>query len=67
MQDFKFDGNDDLIVTPSPTSSQHDFDFYAGKWKIRNRKLKSRLSNSDECTKFVPYVVLRTLGRELLG
>lgn len=52
MQDFSFSRDGNLVVTPSETSSQHDFDFYAGKWTIRNRKLNHRLSNSDEWTEF---------------
>ncbi|WP_240643129.1 hypothetical protein [Sinomicrobium pectinilyticum] len=37
-----------LRITPSETSSQHDFDFFEGHWKIRNKKLKTRLNNSTE-------------------
>ena len=29
-----------LAITASERSSQHDFDFLVGGWKIRNRKLK---------------------------
>lgn len=39
-------------ITPSETSSQHDFDFYAGNWKIHNRKLKTRLNHCDEWLEF---------------
>ena len=42
MTDFK----------PSATSSENDFDFLQGKWKVHNRKLKSRLSNNDEWIEF---------------
>lgn len=42
------DNNGKLIVTPSKTSSKNDFDFFAGQWTIRNRKLKSRLNNSTD-------------------
>lgn len=52
MQDFTIDEAGNLNITASPASSRHDFDFYVGKWKIRNRKLLSRLSNSDEWTEF---------------
>ncbi|MGS2762736.1 hypothetical protein [Sinomicrobium sp. M5D2P9] len=37
-----------LRITPSETSSQHDFDFFEGNWKIHNKKLKTRLNNSTE-------------------
>jgi len=52
MQDFKIAADGKLLITPSETSSQHDFDFYVGTWKIRNRKLNSRLTGSDEWTEF---------------
>jgi hypothetical protein len=41
-----------LDIKPSTTSSENDFDFLQGKWKVHNRKLKSRLTNSDEWTEF---------------
>lgn len=44
------DGN--LIITPAENSSQHDFDFFVGKWRVRNRKLNSRLDNYTEWTEF---------------
>jgi hypothetical protein len=63
---MKFDQNGELIIIPSPTSSNHDFDFYEGKWKLRNRKLKTRLNNSTEWTEFEStqemYRVLNGLG-----
>jgi hypothetical protein len=39
-------------IVPSETSSNTDFDFFHGKWKIHNRKLKSRLTNCDEWIEF---------------
>jgi len=47
---FLADGT--LQNIPSSTSLQHDFDFYVGKWKIRNRKLKTRLNNCTEWEEF---------------
>jgi len=41
-----------LIITPSTTSSSKDFDFLEGKWKVQNRKLKTRLSNSNNWEEF---------------
>jgi len=45
-------GSHDLNIVPAPTSSNTDFDFLHGKWKIRNRKLKERLKGSDEWIEF---------------
>lgn len=39
---------DDLKIIPSKTSSQNDFAFYAGNWKIRVKKLKAFLKGSNE-------------------
>ncbi|TGD56643.1 hypothetical protein [Flavobacterium humi] len=41
-----------LDIKPSSTSSENDFDFLQGKWKVHNRMLKSRLANSDEWIEF---------------
>lgn len=41
-----------LSASPSSGSSQNDFDFLVGSWKIRNRKLKTRLKGEDEWTEF---------------
>ncbi len=40
------DGN--LAITPSATSSSHDFDFLTGKWTMHNTRLKTRLNNCHE-------------------
>jgi len=42
----------DLEIIPSNNSSQNDFDFFVGKWKIQNRKLKTRLNNCREWLEF---------------
>jgi hypothetical protein len=42
----------ELTINPSPTSSSHDFDFFPGKWRIHNRKLKTRLNNCTEWLEF---------------
>lgn len=36
----------------SPMSSENDFDFFVGSWKVRNKKLQKRLANCDEWTEF---------------
>jgi len=41
-----------LEIVPSKNSSQNDFDFWIGKWKIHNRKLKTRLNNCTEWLEF---------------
>jgi hypothetical protein len=41
-----------LAVTASPRSCKEDFDFLAGGWKIRNRKLKEPLSGRDAWDEF---------------
>ena len=62
--EFSIDG--ELIIVASPTSSKHDFDFYEGKWKLHNRKLKTRLNNCTEWTEFEStqemYRVLNGIG-----
>jgi hypothetical protein len=50
-----------LIIKPSSTSSQHDFDFLVGEWKLRNRKLKSRLTHSTEWTSFESRVEMHQI------
>ena len=61
-----FDEWGELIITPSATSSQHDFDFYQGKWDLVNRKLKSRLEGCTEWEEFKStqemYKILNGLG-----
>jgi len=47
-----FKPSGDLQIVAAESSSQKDFDFLVGKWKIYNRKLKSRLSGCSEWTEF---------------
>src|SRR5436190_18970951 len=47
-----FDPNGELKITASATSSQSDFDFLVGKWKMHNRRLKKRLENCKDWTEF---------------
>lgn len=48
IPDLKFGNNGELIITPSPKSSGHDFDFLTGRWTMYHKKLNSRLSNNNE-------------------
>ncbi|MET0637567.1 MAG: hypothetical protein ABWZ25_16170 [Chitinophagaceae bacterium] len=61
-----FDTNGKLIIIASPTSSNLDFDFFEGKWKLLNKKLKRRLDNCTEWTEFEStqemYRVLNGIG-----
>lgn len=48
-----------LNIQPSATSSEKDFDFLEGKWKVQNKMLKSRLTNSNEWSEFESELHLR--------
>jgi hypothetical protein len=47
-----FDGNGELNLKASTSSSQNDFDFLVGKWKMHHRRLNKRLENCKEWTEF---------------
>jgi hypothetical protein len=49
------DANNDLNIVASANSSPSDFDFFTGKWKIHNRKLKTRLNNCTEWIEFEAF------------
>jgi len=49
---LNFDSKGDLIIKASPTSSSKDFNYLIGSWKLKNRKLKSRLTNNTEWIDF---------------
>src|SRR5688572_540121 len=52
MRAFSISPEGKLAVTPSQTSSKHDFDYLVGRWNIRNRTLKEHLVGSDEWQEF---------------
>jgi hypothetical protein len=68
---LKFDKKGELIITASATSSQNDFDFLIGKWRLKHRKLKSRFTNSDEWEEFETVVedfrILEGMGNMDIG
>src|SRR3954463_1888872 len=57
----RFDGSGALVVRASATSSEHDFDYLVGSWKLRNRKLKSRLTGSTEWSSFESRVEMHQI------
>jgi hypothetical protein len=52
MPTVEFDAKGELKVTASASSSQNDFDFLVGKWKMYNRRLNRRLENCKDWTEF---------------
>ena len=56
-----FDSKENLIIKPSPTSSSKDFDYLIGNWKLKNRKLKSRLTHSTEWVEFESKVEMHQI------
>jgi hypothetical protein len=63
---LNFDPGGELIITPTSTSSEKDFDFFTGKWQLHNKKLKSRLSGCNEWIEFEStqemYKILNGIG-----
>ncbi len=49
---FKYSENGELINIPSSTSSKDDFNFLIGNWTVQNRKLITRLKNSNDWNEF---------------
>ena len=66
IQQYKFSDSGELINIPSPTSSKEDFNFFAGNWTIRNKRLKTRLNNCTEWIEFEAkqdmHIILHGLG-----
>jgi len=58
---LKIDSAGQLIIEASATSSKHDFDYLVGNWKLKNRKLKSRLTGSTEWLSFESKVEMHQI------
>jgi len=58
---LQFDGSGNLVIQASATSSEHDFDYLVGNWKLSNRKLKARLENSTEWIAFESRVEMHQI------
>jgi hypothetical protein len=58
---LRFDSTGAPRLQASATSSQHDFDYLVGRWKLRNRKLKSRLTHSTEWIAFESQVEMHQI------
>jgi hypothetical protein len=50
------DSSGELQILPSKNSSRHDFDFLVGKWKLKHKKLRSRLDNCEIWDEFETVV-----------
>jgi hypothetical protein len=59
--ELKFTSTGELDIQASATSSQSDFDFLVGKWKLKDKKLKSRLTNSNDWIEFESTVEMKKL------
>lgn len=49
---LNFDKNGELLINASSTSSNNDFNFLIGKWKMYHRRLNKRLENCKDWTEF---------------
>jgi hypothetical protein len=58
---LQFDSAGRLVIEASATSSKHDFDYLIGNWKLRNRKLASRLTRSNEWVSFESKVQMHQI------
>jgi hypothetical protein len=52
MPALQFDPKGELIIAASPTSSNKDFDYLVGKWKMKNKHLNARFANCKAYTEF---------------
>ena len=64
MQHLQFASDGAVMMSPSPGSSRNDYDFLMGKWTVKNRKLRSRLSGDKQWDEFDAVLELQEI---LLG
>jgi hypothetical protein len=64
MKQLEFASDGALKIIPTTSSSKDDFNFLMGKWTVKNRKLRSRLSGSSEWDEFDSVLELQEI---LLG
>jgi hypothetical protein len=64
IPELTFGTSGELEITASASSSQSDFDFLVGKWKLHNRRLKKRLEN---CTDWVEFESTVEMNKVLNG
>ena len=61
LGELKFTAAGELEIRASASSSKNDFDFLVGNWKLKDKKLKSRLTNSNEWIEFESTVEMHKL------
>lgn len=61
IEELKFSPTGELEIKSSPNSSQNDFDYLVGKWTLKDKKLKSRFTNSTEWIEFESTVEMTKL------
>jgi len=63
---LNFDSKGELLLSPSSSSSKNDFDFFIGKWKLKNKILKKKPDNTTEWNEFDAtqemYTILNGIG-----
>lgn len=52
MEPLKFTESNELDLKPSATSSEKDFDFLVGKWKVKNKQLRTGPNNTKVWIEF---------------
>jgi hypothetical protein len=60
----RFNDDGELEIMPSPGSSQNDFDFFVGKWKVHNRRQKKM---SDGKITWVEFEATSEMNKMLRG
>lgn len=58
---LEFDEKGELVIKAAATSSPNDFDFFVGRRRIFNTRLKSRLTHSNEWVKSTTVVEMQKI------